>query len=117
MKLYHDEDHTQDIAVELRRRGIDAVSSHEVGNNGLVDPEQFQYAEREDRVMVTWNIRDFVDLPARWLNRGSTHPGLILIPARYQGNEIQAIADAIQRIVDLYPAGLKGGIVFVQRND
>jgi hypothetical protein len=112
LKLYHDEDHTQEIAAELRRRGIDAVSSHEVENDGLSDLDQFQYAERENRVMVTRNIRDYVDLPAGRINLGSVHPGLILISNKYQGNEIHDIADAIERVVQRFPEGLDGGIVF-----
>jgi hypothetical protein len=37
------------------------------------------------------------------------------VPASFRGNEFEAIADAIHAIVRLYPRGLAGSVIYLQR--
>lgn len=55
-----DEDVFGDIAVALRRHGYDAVSTPEVGRLTEDDPSQLEWAASEGRVLVSFNVGDFV---------------------------------------------------------
>ena len=60
MKIYIDEDISPKVSVILRKRGIDAVSAHEVGMLEASDENQLSYAVAEGRVLVTRNRDDFI---------------------------------------------------------
>ena len=45
--LYLDADISKKLAKQLRARGMDAISAHEVGNAELDDRAQMEYAIRE----------------------------------------------------------------------
>ena len=115
MKLHLDEDLSSAIAEILRRRGLDVSSAHEVGATQLSDTQQLHHATHAERVLVTRNLRDFVVLAGDYIARGQAHAGILLIPAVFRGNEFAAIADAIERIVAANPDGLRGAILFAQR--
>lgn len=53
IRIYTDENVSNAIAKGLRRRGIDARSCHEIGNNGLKDIEQLDYAYKNEFVIFT----------------------------------------------------------------
>lgn len=55
-----DEDMFADIAVALRRQGCDAVSTPEIGRLTEDDPSQLEWAASEGRVLVSFNVGDFV---------------------------------------------------------
>lgn len=48
-----------ETAVELRGRGHDAVSVASLGLTGAPDPEVFDRAVADDRIVVTENVADF----------------------------------------------------------
>ncbi len=74
-----DEDMSPQVAEGLRRRGIDAVSVHEVerGNRRISDEDQLAYAAAAGRVLFTFNRRDYQLLDALWRSRGRAHAGII----------------------------------------
>jgi hypothetical protein len=115
VKLHLDEDLSPVIAEILRRRGLDVSSAHEVGTTQLSDAQQLHHTTQAERVLVTRNLRDFVVLAGDYIARGQAHAGIILVPAVFRGNEFAAIADAIERIVAANPDGLRGAILFAQR--
>ena len=41
--------------------------------------------------------------------------GIIVVPASFSGSEFRAIADAVDAIVEQYPDGLRGAVVYLQR--
>ena len=80
MRLLLDEMYAPAVAVELRARGHDAVSLHDAGRTHLVgasDSDVLAAARREDRTLVTENIRDFRPLESALLADGSHHAGLV----------------------------------------
>jgi Domain of unknown function (DUF5615) len=68
------------IAVLLRQVGLDveAVADRPdlVGRSDMVI---FEVAGRDDRTVITNNIKDFRPLAAQWLAQGRVHGGLILL--------------------------------------
>ncbi|MHB0874983.1 MAG: DUF5615 family PIN-like protein [Anaerolineae bacterium] len=93
-----DEDISYRVAEGLRRRGVDAVSVHELGraNQGMPDEDQLAYAAAEGRVLVTYNRADYQALDASWRVTGRPHAGIVWcaersIPRRAIGDLVRAI--------------------------
>jgi len=115
VKVYLDEDLSSDIALLLRRRGVDATSAHEVGNSQLPDRAQLDYATREARAIVMRNAVDFLALAREAVATNSRHAGIILVPASFRGDEYRAMADAVVHALKSYPKGLDGVVLYVTR--
>jgi predicted nuclease of predicted toxin-antitoxin system len=54
---------------ELDRRGHDAVSVYDAGLGGATDDDVFDFAVREERILVTENFADYALLVERRLTR------------------------------------------------
>ena len=107
MRFYLDENLAPAIAVGLRKRGIDAVSAHEVGNIGLGDTDQLAFAARQRRrCLVSKNARDFGRLGHAAVDQGHPHAGIVLCPPRMGGGNVGVIIGALMAIAGRYPAGL-----------
>ncbi len=78
VKLYIDEDLSDRLAVALRSRGYDAVSAHEVNMRGRTDEEQLDYSTQNNRVILTRNIKHFVNLQIDFYKKGRPHSGIIV---------------------------------------
>jgi predicted nuclease of predicted toxin-antitoxin system len=78
IRLYLDEDVHPGVATAVRRRGFDALSTHELGRWGRSDPEQLAYAAAEGRALFTFNAVDFLRLHQAWLEAGRSHWGIII---------------------------------------
>jgi predicted nuclease of predicted toxin-antitoxin system len=106
-----DEHLSPQIAALLRKAGydVDAVADREdlVGRS---DWFILEAACREDRAVVTNNIKDFRPLAARWLAQGRVHSGLILLPSTRtrSRNAIAAVAAALESVLRAHPDGLSG---------
>ena len=53
IRFYLDENVANDVARGLRLRGIDVLTTPEAGNIGFTDPEQLEFALKQQRVLVT----------------------------------------------------------------
>ena len=85
MKLLLDEMYPAVVAEQLRARGHDVVSVHDVEYRyleGAPDEEIFGAALAEDRALVTENIPDFRRLEADALARGEVHAMLVFTSNR-----------------------------------
>lgn len=105
MKLYLDEDLSPRLAEASRRRGHDATSSHEVGNNELSDEVQLRYAAQQGRHLVTYNRRDYLVLADRWYREGKHFPKILLMlesrcPRSVIGVQLRALEQYITRQAD-----------------
>jgi hypothetical protein len=115
VRIYLDENLSPTIAAILRETGVDAVAAYEVGNIQRDDRAQLAYANKERRAIVTANIGDYVELGREAVATNAAHAGIILVPASFRGDEFQAIADAIRRVIEQYPTGLADLIVYIRR--
>ena len=88
MKVKVDENLPVEIAVVLRRAGVDADTTLEEGLRGRPDEEVWAAACREGRTLVTQDV-GLVD--ARNLETGS-HPGMVLM--RLKSDARQDLIDA-----------------------
>ena len=82
------------VAPVLRRTGLDAVSTPEAGRLAATDEDQLMWATAEGRVVVTFNIGDFVALHTRWMQQGRHHAGIIV-------STQMDIGDVIRRLLAL----------------
>lgn len=115
MRIYLDENLSPAIAEILHEGRVDAVAAHEAGNIQRDDRAQLAYATRERRAIVTANIADFVELAREAVATNTEHAGIILVPATFRGDEFRAIAKSIPRVLEQYPTGLAGLVVYIRR--
>lgn len=95
IKYYLDEDLSPTIAVILRKEKVDAVSAHEAGMVQASDLEQLEYAVSQRRCLVTRNRDDFIRLTIQFFNEHRPHPGVLIVPYSYPGDNFRAIATAL----------------------
>ena len=78
IRLYLDEDVHPDIAPVLRGMDFDVVSTVEKGKKGATDREQIDFAIREHRTLLTFNVKDFVILYNLLYEVRTNHAGRII---------------------------------------
>lgn len=83
IRLYLDEDAMDDDLLQsLRLRGVDVITTQEVGRVETQDEDQLAWATMEGRVLYTYNVKDFYRLHIALLSQDGSHAGLILAPQR-----------------------------------
>lgn len=78
IKLYLDEDVDPLLAGVLLERGIDCLSTREANNQGRSDYEQLAFAADQGRVILTFNVKDFLRLSHEYVISGKHHSGIIV---------------------------------------
>ncbi|MDH5193504.1 MAG: DUF5615 family PIN-like protein [Nitrospira sp.] len=78
MKLYLDEDVDPLLAKVLSDRGFDCVSTQETANRGSLDSEQLVFATSQGRVILTFNVKDYVLLAQQYAATARPHSGIIV---------------------------------------
>ena len=109
MKTLLDEQLTPQIARILRERGLDAEAAAARPDLAETsDRELFDLAAREQRAVVTNNIKDFRPLAVERLVDGRAHAGLILLPSSRsrRRDATGAPTDAIERVMRAHPNGI-----------
>ena len=89
IKIYADEDVNIAIIEGLKRRGIQAYSCKEVGNIGLTDEEQIEYANSKKLVILTHDTDFLRIVHERKLN----HCGMVFVSQ----NKL-SVGDVIRKI-------------------
>jgi predicted nuclease of predicted toxin-antitoxin system len=89
------------IAARLIQLEHDAVAaSGDPALEALEDVELLRDATRQARVLVSFNIADFVEAARRFAHEQETHAGIILVHSKsYRRTNIGAIADALDRMM------------------
>ena len=76
--LYLDEDVHKKVAISLRLKGYDVISAHELCKWGLDDWEQLEFAISQQKVIFTFNVRDFIKLHFEYMKSNKKHYGIII---------------------------------------
>ena len=77
-RLYLDEDVYTGVAVALRRRGFNVLTTFEAGMTGSSDAQQLLYTTSQDRCIFTFNRGHFAQLHGRMLAEGKHHCGIVV---------------------------------------
>ena len=77
-KLLLDEQIWKYLAKLLREQGFDVIHVYDVDLDAKPDHEILQFAAREHRAIVTFNVRDFVPLAIQYYEDGKEHYGVVV---------------------------------------
>lgn len=69
---------------------------------GLADEDVLALGAKEQRILVTHNIRDFPEIVREWMEAQRTHAGVILVYG-IDHREFQLVTSGIRRLLDLHP--------------
>lgn len=86
------------VGSQLRRSGHDVRAVDEERElEGLADSDLLELSATDNRVLVTFNVRDFVPLIVEHASMGRTHAGVILVPGSVRHEAFSLIATSIDR--------------------
>lgn len=91
-RLYLDEDVFSAVALGLRRRGFDVLTTVEAANRECSDLEQLELAVAERRCLFTFNRGDFANLHTRRIASGQHHFGIVVAPQMPIGQAVRLLA-------------------------
>ena len=77
--LYLNENVAVGLVALLSQRGIRAVHTLNVGNRGVSDEAQLEYAASLGYILLTHNRRHFRRLHNVWVGSGKKHAGIIVV--------------------------------------
>lgn len=109
MKALLDEQLSHEIARVLRGRGHDVEAVCERSDLAEAsDGDVLDAAAREQRAVVTNDVKDFRPIAAERLVDGRGHAGLVLLLARSRRDRdaTGALADAIESVMRAHPDGI-----------
>lgn len=100
VRLYVDEDALDsDLVSALRARGVDVITAREAGLIEQKDEVHLEYATRQGRALLSFNVGDFHRLHTSFLREGKSHAGIIL--ARQQR---YSVGEQMRRLLKLIAA-------------
>jgi predicted nuclease of predicted toxin-antitoxin system len=91
-RLYLDEDVYQGVALGLRRRGFDAITTLEAGQSAASDEEQLAFAAAAGRCLFTFNRGHFAAAHSRLIDEGGHHAGVIVCRQLDVGTIVRTLA-------------------------
>lgn len=91
VKFFTDEDVFGPVAAALRRAGVDAISTPEAGRLGASDEEQLEWAVREGRAIISFNVAHFAALHNRWMKDARHHSGIVVSSQRPIGDLLRRL--------------------------
>jgi len=97
VKLLLDEQISGKVVERLRKQGYDVVAATADSTlRGLSDPDLFDAAQQQERVVVTYNRSDFEAIVRDYAAAGRDHHGLVIVhPVRFPSWEFARLAKAL----------------------
>ena len=97
VRLYIDEDSMSHAFVRaLRSRNVDVLTAFEARMIECADLQHLAFATEHNRVLYSFNVRDFYALHTAFLEQGRSHAGLILVRQQYY-----SIGEQTRRVLKL----------------
>src|SRR6516165_8886936 len=103
VRLYFDRHIMTRLAVDLRGRGYDVLTTEEAGKDTAADEEQLAYAAAENRAILTFNIRDFAPLHEAWQAAARPHAGII-VSQQLGSRQYGLLLQRMLRLLNHFPA-------------
>lgn len=84
----------------LLAAGLDVVTVADANRFGMSDADQLAWATEQDRVLYTFNVKDFSLLHTQWLSRGRSHSGIVVVPRqRYSiGDQLRGLLNLTKHL-------------------
>lgn len=111
-KLFLDEDVHVALGTILRKRGFDVEHAQESNRKGRSDSEQLEYAVRQKRCLMTFNVKDFVLLHNECVQQGQQHWGIIVSKQLPPGESLRRILNVLQKYS---PKSMKNRLLFLPK--
>ncbi len=107
MKLLLDEQISGRVAERLRDLGHDVIAvTDEPSLRGLSDPDVFEIAQAQGRVVATYNREDFEAIVREYAEAGREHHGLVIVhPIRFPGQGFARLTKAFADLAGTRPRG------------
>jgi hypothetical protein len=94
---------TRRVAIQLRKRGHDVRAADEERElDGCSDEQLLALAAGEERIFITFDVKDFSVIARRWAEAGREHAGCAIIVGIDHG-EFGTIIGAIERELQARP--------------
>jgi Domain of unknown function (DUF5615) len=91
------------IAIQLRERGHDVRAADEERElDGYSDEQLLSLAAAEERIFITFDVKDFSVIARRWAEAGRRHSGCAIMVGMDHG-EFGTIIGAIERELQARP--------------
>ncbi len=99
LRLYLDEDASSNRLYQaLLSRGIDVVATIDAEMLAQSDEAQLEWAFAHQRVIYSFNVRDFYRIHSNWLAVGKSHAGIILGKQEYSiGTQLKGLLKLLSR--------------------
>ena len=102
----------EDFVQALRSRNVDVLTVADVNMLHRSDEEQLDWAREHNRVVFSFNTRDFYRLHTLLLEQGLPHAGIILAPQQRYG--IGELMRAVLKLINARSAeAMQGQIEFL----
>ncbi len=105
-RFYLDENLPPVVAVVARRLGVDVLTVHDSGMLGASDAAQLRFAATVERVLVTRDVEDFVQVTWDCQQRGEPHAGVLIVTRAFDSRDYTALAQAMAVYAAAHPDGL-----------
>jgi predicted nuclease of predicted toxin-antitoxin system len=100
VKLLLDEQISPKVAGRVRTAGVDVASVADLALTSHDDRTIFRAAIDDGRILVTYDIRDYVALYNDFLKEGRRIAGLVVVDVRtIPTNDIHGLANALVKVV------------------